>query len=170
MTDTTTTAAAPTTPAEAAPDARPATTVPISDQVVAQINRQLQGARTLRDGTHHAVLRLSPEHLGEITITLDVRAGGVRLDIGGGAQAITALQADLGRLRDDLAGSGLNLGDVTLHSQDAPGGQAFARDGGRGGSSSGSPEPGPAPAPGVDRTGPPAVPGRRSDGGLDLLV
>jgi hypothetical protein len=79
----------------------------------------LQNVRTLRDGTHHTVLHLSPEHLGEVVITLDVRGTGVRLDMAAGGPALAALQTDLGRLRDDLAASGLDLSDVTLHSQDA---------------------------------------------------
>jgi Flagellar hook-length control protein FliK len=159
------------TPAPAGPASPAGATMPISDQVVAQIQRQLQGARTLRDGTHHAVLRLSPEHLGDVTIALDVRAGGVRLDLAAGPQAISALQSDLGRLRDDLAGAGLNLGDVTLHSNDA-GGQAFARDRGQGDpAAAGADAPAPiGPAPAVNAPGRAPVPGRRLDGGIDLLA
>ena len=147
----------------------------ITDQVAAQIGRQLLGARTLRDGTHHTVLRLSPEHLGDVTITLDVRAGGVRLDLAAGSVALAALQADLGQLRDDLAGSGLDLGDVTLSSADAGGtgtnGQPRdprpdptprgpAGPGGGFGSSAGTPgEPAAPPRP-----------GRKRSGGLDVLA
>jgi hypothetical protein len=124
-----------TTPTTAAqgtdPGERAAATAGITDQVMAQIGRQLQGVRLLRDGTHHTVLRLSPEQLGDVTITLDVRAGGIRLDLAAGSQALVALQADLGQLRDNLANSGLDLGAVTLSSRDAgmgADGQATARE------------------------------------------
>jgi flagellar hook-length control protein FliK len=169
---TTATAFAPAVIMDAAPDPRTVGAPPVSDQIAAQISRQLQGARTLSDGTHHAVLRLSPEHLGDVTITLDVRGGGVRLDLVAGPQAITALQADLGRLRDDLAGSGLNLGDVSLHSQE-PGGQSFGRDRGENGPPTGSSGSGPAGAGSgspTSRPEPQVAAGRRLDGGLDLLV
>jgi flagellar hook-length control protein FliK len=144
----------------------------ITDQVMAQVGRQLQGARLLRDGTHHTVLRLSPEHLGDVTITLDVRAGGIRLDLAAGAQALVALQADLSQLRDDLAGSGLDLGEVTLSSQNAgPGtnGQAASRErwqeqasAGRDSGAEGSPRF-------TERT-PDRPFTRTTDGGLDVLV
>jgi hypothetical protein len=161
------------TAAEATGTSGRARTSEITDQVAAQIGRQLQGARTLRDGTHHTVLKLSPEHLGEVTITLDVRAGGVRLDLAAGTQALAALQADLGQLRDDLAGSGLDLSDVTLTSQGSgPGGnnQATGRDRWQ--------EPTPRGLPGDGSSGP-ATPsdqyvsraaGRPADGSLDVLA
>lgn len=164
-----------TAPATAAdPVARSAATTQITDQVAAQVGRQLQGAR-MREGTHHTVLRLSPEHLGEVTITLDVRARGVRLDLSAAPLALAALQADLGRLRDDLAGSGLDLGAVTLTAQDAgPGtnGQATARDRwqeqtptGRGLPGDGSSGPTAPHDPFARRAA-----GRTGDGGLDVLA
>lgn len=147
---------------------------PISDQVAAQIGRQLQGARMFRDGTHHTVLRLSPEHLGEVTITLDVRAGGIRLDLAAAPQALAALQADLGQLRDDLANSGLDLGDVTLSAQNpGPGtnGQGAARERWQ---ESAPAERGPAgKAPADSATTAPALrtgSDRLRNGGLDVLA
>jgi flagellar hook-length control protein FliK len=158
--------AAPTGPAE-----RSVPGSEITDQVAAQIGRQLQGVRTLRDGTHHTVLRLSPEHLGDVTITLDVRAGGLRLDLAAGSQVLVALQADLGRLRDDLAGSGLALGDVTLSAQDAgPGtnGQPTSRERWQDPAPSGRGGDGPRPSP-TEQFARRAA-GRTTDGGLDVLA
>ncbi len=154
--------------------ARAGATSQVSDQVAAQIGRQLHGVRMLNDGTHHTVLRLSPEHLGEVTITLDVRAGGIRLDLAAGSQALAALQADLGHLRDNLAVSGLDLADVTLSSHDAgPGtnGQAAARERWES-APNGRERPGDGPggsATPADRSPDQAI-GRTRDGGLDVLA
>jgi hypothetical protein len=93
-----------------------------------QITRHLLGARTLGDGSHQTVMRLSPEQLGEVTVTLEVRAGAVRMDLLAAPAALAALQADLGELRDQLAGSGLDLADVTLRQPDAGGGSPSGRD------------------------------------------
>lgn len=107
--------AAPATPAAptsaAAPPAGPP---PIPVQVAQQLGRHLSGTRTLADGTHTTVMKLSPERLGEVTIKLDVRDGGVRMELIAAPQALSALQDDLGRLRDQLAQSGLDLGDVSF--------------------------------------------------------
>lgn len=87
---------------------------PVTDQIAAALNQYLIGTRMLKDGTHRAVIRLAPEHLGEVTVTLDVRGGSVRIDLIAGPQAIGALRADLGDLHDQLAQSGLQLDDVSL--------------------------------------------------------
>jgi flagellar hook-length control protein FliK len=119
------------------------------------------------------VLRLSPEHLGEVTITLDVRAGGIRLDLAAAPQALAALQADLSQLRDDLANSGLDLGDVTLSAQNpGPGtnGQGAARERWQESAPAGREPAGQEPA------GASAAPARRTgsdrlrNGGLDVLA
>jgi flagellar hook-length control protein FliK len=86
--------------------------------IAAQIARHLTSVRTLRDGTQHTVLHLSPEHLGQLTLTVDVRAGAVALTVAGGEAALSALRDGLSDLRDQLGQSGLDLGDVTLR-QDA---------------------------------------------------
>jgi flagellar hook-length control protein FliK len=159
--------------AEANPTSNHSTrTSEITDQVMAQVGRQLQGARMLRDGTHHTVLRLSPEHLGDVTITLDVRAGGIRLDLAAGAQALVALQADLSQLRDDLAGSGLDLGEVTLSSQNTgPGtnGQAASRERWQEQASAGRESGGEGSGRFTERA-PDRPLTRTTDGGLDVLV
>ncbi len=99
-----------TTPAAGtgAPTQGPPVAVP--DQVL----RHLVSVRALREGGHRTVLRLDPEHLGEVTLTVDVRAGSVRLAVSGGAEAVSAVQAGLAHLRSSLAESGLALGDVAL--------------------------------------------------------
>jgi flagellar hook-length control protein FliK len=101
----------------------------LSSQIMAQVNQHLIGTRILNDGTHRAVIRLAPDHLGEVTVTLDVRAGNVRMDLIAGPQAISALQADLTELRDQLAQSGLQLGDVSLSQPGLTGGGAGSPDG-----------------------------------------
>ena len=77
--------------------------------------RHLTSVRALRDGGHRTVLRLDPEHLGEVTVTVDVRGADVRMAVSGGAEALAALRDGLGHLRSSLAASGLDLGDVALH-------------------------------------------------------
>jgi flagellar hook-length control protein FliK len=97
--------------ADAPGSASPATPAPpVADQVA----RYLVGVRTLRDGTHRTVLHLSPEHLGEVTITVEVRAGAVRLHVAGGDAALGALGQGMADLRSQLADAGLDLADVSL--------------------------------------------------------
>jgi len=105
-------------PTAAAPPA-PGTAGTPADQVV----RHLLAARVLRDGTHRTVMHLSPEHLGQVTVTVEVRDGSVRLGLSAGAAALSALGSDLPDLRQQLAQSGLDLADVTMNSPDAGSGQ-----------------------------------------------
>ncbi|MGZ4611847.1 MAG: flagellar hook-length control protein FliK [Kineosporiaceae bacterium] len=79
-----------------------------------QVLRHLTSVRALREGGHRTVLRLEPDHLGELTVTVDVRSGAVRMAVSGGAEALAAIRGGLGHLRTSLADSGLNLGDVAL--------------------------------------------------------
>jgi flagellar hook-length control protein FliK len=79
--------------------------------------------RALREGGHRTVLRLDPEQLGEVTLTVDVRGGSVRLAVSGGAEAVGAVHAGLAHLRSSLAESGLTLDDVALRP-DAAGASA----------------------------------------------
>jgi flagellar hook-length control protein FliK len=102
---------------------------PVNDQIAGLVNRFMIGSQTFKDGTHRAVIKLAPEHLGEVTVTLDVRAGGVTLDLIAGPQAISALKADLADLRDQLAQSGLRLDDVSLSQSGAASGGAGTPDG-----------------------------------------
>jgi flagellar hook-length control protein FliK len=61
-------------------------------------------------------MHLNPEHLGAMTLTVDVRAGHVRLGVTGGETALDALRSGMGGLRDQLAASGLQLDDVRLQT------------------------------------------------------
>jgi flagellar hook-length control protein FliK len=96
--------------------------VPVTTQVAQQMNQYLLGVRSLRDGTHRAVIKLNPEHLGQVTLTLDVHGGNVRMDVLAGPQAIDALRNDLSDLRNQLAQSGLQLDDVSLRQSGTSGG------------------------------------------------
>jgi flagellar hook-length control protein FliK len=135
------------------------------------------------------VLHLAPEHLGAVTITVDVRDGAVRVDLAGGQAAVAAVRDGLDQLRSTLADSGLDLADVRLRSsagdpaQDRPGEHAttpFQADAG-GGAGRGSAddrsrrEPAPdrpavpgaaTPAPGSARIGR----GTRAEEGIDVLI
>jgi hypothetical protein len=50
-----------------------------------------------------------------VTLTVDVRGGSVRLAVAGGPEAVAALREGMDQLRRQLAESGLDLADVTLH-------------------------------------------------------
>ncbi|MFN0283984.1 MAG: flagellar hook-length control protein FliK, partial [Kineosporiaceae bacterium] len=104
-------------PAAPAP-AVPATALSTPDPVIDQVTRHLLTARTLRDGTQRSVLHLTPGRLGAVTVTVDVRAGQVRLDLAASDGALAALTQDLPQLRTQLADAGLDLADVTLNRQD----------------------------------------------------
>ncbi len=128
--------------------------------VVDQVTRHLLSARVLRDGSHRTVLHLAPEHLGELTVTVDVRQGAVRLDVLGGGSALTALGQDLDSLRSQLADAGLDLADVSMRSGDAPADGGTGQQAGRqAGQPDGQPgtlpgdRPGNAAAEGFDRPG-----------------
>ena len=88
--------------------------------------------RTMRDGSQQTVLRLQPDHLGPVTVTVEVQAGAVRMHLLADGTALAALQQSLPELRSQLAQGGLALSDVTLRQPDS-GGQGWAGrgDGGR---------------------------------------
>ena len=111
------------TPASSLPTATTpaAPTAAVSTQLAQQVSQYLMGTQTLRDGTHRAVIKLSPENLGEVTVTMDVKGNSVRMHLIAGPEAIGALRNDLHGLRDQLAQSGLKLDDVSL-AQSGPGG------------------------------------------------
>jgi flagellar hook-length control protein FliK len=83
-------------------------------QVADQVVKHLVAARVMRDGTQHTVLHLRPVELGAVTVTVDVKAGEVRLSMSAGDTALSALRQGLGDLRTELAKAGLDLADVTL--------------------------------------------------------
>jgi flagellar hook-length control protein FliK len=113
------------------------------DPVIEQVTKHLLATRLLQDGTQRAVLHLTPDHLGSVRVTVDVRAGQVRVDLAAGDTALSTLRRELGDLRSQLAQSGLQLADVTLHESggDVAGGgtgghnaQPWSADPGAGGS------------------------------------
>jgi flagellar hook-length control protein FliK len=84
-----------------------------------QVLRHLESVRALRDGGHRTVLRLDPEHLGAVTVTVDVRAGAVRMAVAGTSEALAAVREGIAHLRSALADAGLDLGDVALRPEAA---------------------------------------------------
>jgi flagellar hook-length control protein FliK len=113
---------------------------PVTDQVT----RHVLAARSLGDGTRETVLHLAPDHLGAVTVTLQVQGSDVRLDLAANAAALAALNADLGELRDGLNASGLELTDVTLRPDDGSGQQQPGRSPGQEGPGDGRQDGGPA--------------------------
>jgi hypothetical protein len=124
--------------------------------------RHLTSVRALREGGHRTVLRLDPEHLGEVTLTVDVRGGSVRLAVSGGAEAVGAVHAGLAHLRSSLAESGLALDDVALR----PDGAAPAASGTGTGTGTDPRDPGSRPFAGADgsTSGGPGRDGRTAGG------
>jgi hypothetical protein len=112
-------ATAPAAPAESVGSSAGAGTAQPAVAVPDQVLQHLTSVRALREGGHRTVLRLDPEHLGEVTLTVDVRGGSVRLAVSGGAEAVGAVHAGLAHLRSSLAESGLSLGDVALRPDGA---------------------------------------------------
>ena len=113
------------TPLSGERPATPAAAVPVGEQVARQIN----AIRTTADGTHRTVVRLDPEHLGPIALTVSVRAGRVRLSVSGSPQALAALEASMNDLRDQLGSAGLGLDGVSLQPTTAGGSSSSSTDG-----------------------------------------
>jgi flagellar hook-length control protein FliK len=74
-------------------------------------------------------VRLDPEHLGPLTLTVSVRAGKVRLAVSGSPEALSALDASMNGLRDQLGSAGLGLDGVSLQPTSATGSGSSATDG-----------------------------------------
>jgi flagellar hook-length control protein FliK len=143
-------ATAPSSAPPAAASAGPAQPVTVPDQVL----RHLESVRALRDGGSRTVLRLEPEHLGAVTVTVDVRAGAVRMAVTGAAEALAAVREGIAHLRAALADAGLDLGDVALRP-DAPGPSGSASSSGPADSPDGQASPnGPRPDRGADGSSP----------------
>jgi Flagellar hook-length control protein FliK len=111
-----------------APDRPAGDSVASPVSVADQVARHVTAVRTMADGSHRTVLRLEPEHLGALTLTVSVRAGRVRLEMSGSAAAMSALDADLGALREQLGAAGLGLDGVTLQPAAATGSGGQAGD------------------------------------------
>jgi flagellar hook-length control protein FliK len=88
----------------------------LPQRIAGQVAQHVAGLRTLQDGTHRTVLHLTPDHLGALTLTVDVRAGHVTLGVAGDQAALSTLRDGIGQLRDQLAASGLQLDDVSLQT------------------------------------------------------
>ncbi|GAB3241661.1 flagellar hook-length control protein FliK [Kineosporia babensis] len=89
----------------------------VAEQVSAQLSAQL---RNLPNGSHRAVIHLSPEELGDVKVTLSVNNGDVRMDLIAAPAALSQLQAGLSDLREQMSQAGLNLSDVTMDASPDP--------------------------------------------------
>jgi len=88
--------------------------LPTPHELAGQVARHLGAVRTLSDGSHHTVLRLSPEHLGDLTVTIDVQGANVQVSMAGQSAAIATLRGGLDELRRQLSEAGLDLGSIAL--------------------------------------------------------
>ncbi len=91
---------APSAPAAPVADARP---VPAMTQVVPEVTRLVQRG----DGVHRLTMKLQPEALGEVRVTLTLRDGAVQVQLTGGEHAARALAEGAPELRRvlELAGA-----------------------------------------------------------------
>lgn len=104
---------------------------------VAQLSRPVLGLAAAAPGQHVLTVRVSPEHLGPVTVQAHIGADGVRIELfsptDAGRAAVHAVLADL---RRDLAATGLGASlDVSdrgapLHDPTPRHGQQHAGDGG----------------------------------------
>ena len=93
-----------TGPVPAPPSAPTATPQPFAEQLSRPVLRLAAGA----PGEHVLTLRVSPEHLGPVTVQAHIGADGVRIELFSGTEAgRAAVQAALPDLRRELAGTGL---------------------------------------------------------------
>ena len=131
---------APATTAATATTDRPVTQVTQSAaaQVVPELTRLVQAG----PGTHRMVLRLDPEHLGDVRITLTVHPGGVRVRMATGSEdARATLHEGLPALQRALESmSGRPAGETqlsVLHHSQAAGQQGSQQAGHHAGSQAG---------------------------------
>lgn len=93
-------------------------TAAVLDQTMPVVNRLVSRG----DGTHRITLRLHPADLGEVRVTVTVRADKVDVTLAAGATARDALAAGSAQLRGLLADTGHTPGALTL--RDLPAGSA----------------------------------------------
>ena len=165
--------AAPTTLVTAPIDATP-TVAPVPRTFVEQLSRPVLGLAVGAPGEHVMTLRVSPEHLGPVTVQAHIGSDGVRLELFCSTDAgRAAVHAVLNDLRRDLAGTGLgaslDLSDrgAPLHD---PSARHDSRDGDardRGSGAAGPPAMAPPDAPARHRSAPHA---HSSSVRLDVLV
>lgn len=91
------------TSSAAAPPAAPVAHAPVMAQVVPEVTRLVSRG----NGVHRLTMRLQPEALGEVRVTLTVRDGGVQVHLSGGEDAARALAEGAPELRRvlELAGA-----------------------------------------------------------------
>jgi hypothetical protein len=82
----------------------------VLDQVLPAVPRVVQRG----DGTSRLTLKLHPDDLGEVRLTVTVRARTVDVTLAAGPEARAALSDGSARLRSLLEGIGHTTGDVTL--------------------------------------------------------
>jgi hypothetical protein len=98
----------------------------VLDQVLPAVPRVVQRG----DGTSRLTLKLHPDDLGEVRLTVTVRARTVDITLAAGPEARAALSDGSGRLRSLLEGIGHTTGEVTL--RDLAGGVVATGQGGLG--------------------------------------
>ncbi len=120
-----------TLPAPTPVAATPAT-AHVQPPLVEQLSRPVLALATATPGNHVLTLRLSPEHLGPMTVQAHIGDDGVRIELFCTTDAgRAAVHAVLGDLRRDLAGTGLGA-SLDLSDRGAPMHDPSARQDGRG--------------------------------------
>jgi flagellar hook-length control protein FliK len=81
------------------------------------MNQLVQSMRTqFRNGIGEAVVRLNPDHLGAVSISLRVERGTVTASVAAESPSVRAwLESQEQTLRQNLAGQGLNLDRLVVH-------------------------------------------------------
>jgi len=87
----------------------------VTGQVFPEIARMVSRG----DGTRRITLKLSPEALGDVRVTLTVRHGDVHVRMIGSEQAQQALRAGAGELQRLLEGTGASSGQIVVGDHSA---------------------------------------------------
>ncbi len=125
-------AMAPRTFATTAPAVVTPPTAHAQPTLVEQLSRPVLSLATATPGDHVLTLRVSPDHLGPMTVQAHIGGDGVRIELFCTTDAgRAAVHAALGDLRRDLAGTGLGA-SLDLSDRGAPLHDPSARQDGRG--------------------------------------
>lgn len=116
-----------------APTASATTSTPMTPQLNSQLGspewQQALSQQVLmfsRNGQQHAELRLHPEDLGSIQISLKIDNDQAQMSmVSGHSQVRAALEAAMPQLRTALADSGINLGQSDVSGETLPQNQGF---------------------------------------------
>lgn len=116
-----------------APTASATTSTPMTPQLNSQLGspewQQALSQQVLmfsRNGQQHAELRLHPEDLGSIQISLKIDNDQAQMSmVSGHSQVRAALEAAMPQLRTALAESGINLGQSDVSGETLPQNQGF---------------------------------------------